>query len=354
MDARMRLIIQAAALISVIQAWVMFMHQRVVRRAGRPLIRYGPFLPREQERIQNLNYIYNCNDVEALWMLRMKRAPFTRLVETFRSRGLLQDSINTSVEEQVAMFVHVVGHNQRFRVIHNTFRRSMETISRYFKQVLYAVGELRGEMIWRPSAAYRGRKHYTSQNVLAVVDFDLKFTYVLAGWEGSTHDANILTDSMSRPDGINIPDGKFYLGDAGYACRPGILSPFRKTRYHLNAFSGRNYPRTAQELFNLRHSSLRVTVERAFGALKNRFKILDQKPFHPYSTQVKLVLACCIMHNWILQWGFDEHVPEEEDVEPDDVVSSGHGVEAFDNDAWKNKRLEWAEAMWLNRGQCRI
>ena len=80
--------------------------------------------------------------------------------------------------------------------------------------------------------------------MLAAVDFDLKFTYVLAGWEGSAHDANILTDNMSRPDGINIPDGKFYLEDAGYACRPGILPPFRKTRYHLNEFSGRNYPRT--------------------------------------------------------------------------------------------------------------
>ena len=137
--------------------------------------------------------------------------------------------------------------------------------------------------------------------MLAAVDFDLKFTYVLTGWDGSAHDANILSDNISRPDGINIPDGKFYLGDAGYACRPGILPPFRKTRYHLNEFSGRNFPRTAQELFNLRHSSLRVTVERAFGALKNRFKILDQKPFHPYPTQVKLVLACCILHNWILQ-----------------------------------------------------
>ncbi|XBI96272.1 hypothetical protein VPH35_032582 [Triticum aestivum] len=159
---------------------------------------------------------------------------------------------------------------------------------------------------------------------------------------------------MSRPNGINIPDGKFYLGDAGYACQTGILSPFRKTRYHLNEFSGRNYPRTAQELFNLRHSSHRVIVEGAFGALKNSFKILDQKSFHPYSTQVKLVLACCILHNWILQWGFDEHMPEEEEVEPDDVVSSGHGVEAFDNDAWKNEMLDWAEAMWLNRGECRI
>ena len=66
MDAQMRMIIQAATLISVIQAWVMFMHQRVVRRAGRPLIRYGPMFIWEQEMIQNLNYIYNYNDVEAL------------------------------------------------------------------------------------------------------------------------------------------------------------------------------------------------------------------------------------------------------------------------------------------------
>jgi hypothetical protein len=48
------------------------------------------------------------------------------------------------------------------------------------------------------------------------VDFDLKFTYVLAGWEGSAHDASILNDSLSRPDGIHLPEGKFYLGDVGY------------------------------------------------------------------------------------------------------------------------------------------
>ena len=35
---------------------------------------------------------------------------------------------------------------------------------------------------------FRGRKSITTQNVLAAVDFDLRFTYVLAGWEGSAHD----------------------------------------------------------------------------------------------------------------------------------------------------------------------
>ena len=98
------------------------------------------------------------------------------------------------------------------------------------------------------SVAYRGRKHYTNQNVLAAVDFDMRFTYVLVGWEGSAHDASILADNMSRPDEINILDDKFYLGDAGYACRPGVLPPFRGTRYHLNEFSSRYYPKDAQAL----------------------------------------------------------------------------------------------------------
>jgi hypothetical protein len=84
-------------------------------------------------------------------MLRMRRAPFYKLVKRFRERGLLQDSIHTGVEEKVAMFLHIVGHNHMFRVMHNTFRRSIETISRYFNQVLYAIGQLRQEMIKPPS-----------------------------------------------------------------------------------------------------------------------------------------------------------------------------------------------------------
>ena len=55
-------------------------------------------------------------------------------------------------------------------------------------------------------------------------------------------------------------------------------------RYHLSEYDSRNHPTNARELFNLRHSSLRVIVERTFGALKNRFHILDKKPFHPYKT----------------------------------------------------------------------
>ncbi|KAK3166082.1 hypothetical protein QOZ80_1AG0041210 [Eleusine coracana subsp. coracana] len=91
-------------------------------------------------------------------------------------------------------------------------------------------------------AAFRGRKHIPTQNMLATVDFDLKFTYVLAGWEGSAHDATILADALERKDGLVVPEGKFYLVDAGYACRPGFLPPYRGTRYHLNEYGDEVIP----------------------------------------------------------------------------------------------------------------
>jgi len=45
-----------------------------------------------------------------------------------------------SVEEQVAMFLHVVGHNQRFRVVRHSFRRSIETVHKHLNVVLNVVG----------------------------------------------------------------------------------------------------------------------------------------------------------------------------------------------------------------------
>jgi hypothetical protein len=51
---------------------------------------------------------------------------------------------------------------------------------------------------------FRGRKSYPTQNVLDVVDFDLRSTYVLARWEGSAHDSLVLQDTLSRPNGLKI------------------------------------------------------------------------------------------------------------------------------------------------------
>jgi hypothetical protein len=42
---------------------------------------------------------------------------------------------------------------------------------------------------------------------MVAVEFDLKFSYVLADWEGSAHDATVLADAIGREDGFTIPQG---------------------------------------------------------------------------------------------------------------------------------------------------
>ena len=55
--------------------------------------------------------------------------------------------------------------------------------------------------------SFRGRKSFATQNVMVAVDFDLCFTYVLASWEGTAHDALVLRDALERPNGLRVPQG---------------------------------------------------------------------------------------------------------------------------------------------------
>jgi len=80
---------------------------------------------------------------------------------------------------------------------------------------------------------------------------------------------------------------------------PGFISPYQSVRYHLKEQEGRT-PKNRRELFNLRHSSLRTKIESTFGILKNRFKILSSKPHHPFITQVDIILAYTVLHNFIV------------------------------------------------------
>jgi hypothetical protein len=95
-------------------------------------------------------------------------------------------------------------------------------------------------------------------------------------------------------------------------------------------------------------------VERAFGALKSRFYILDNKPFHIYKTQVKLVLACCILHNSTIGYGIDEVVPSNEDIvanppEEDDTQPNL----SQDESNITLRRDGICNAMWAARGTYR-
>ncbi|XP_021762193.1 uncharacterized protein LOC110726959 [Chenopodium quinoa] len=82
---------------------------------------------------------------------------------------------------------------------------------------------------------FRGRKGGKTQNMLGAVDFDMKFTYVLAGWEGSSHDSKVLQDALKR--GFKVSKGKYYLADAGYGERKGCMPPYRRIRYYLKEYT---------------------------------------------------------------------------------------------------------------------
>ena len=56
--------------------------------------------------------------------------------------------------------------------------------------------------------------------------------------------------------------------------RSHLIAPYMGVRYHLKEYSVRLLE-NAKKLFNLRHASLRTTIERAFGVLKKRFPIIQ-------------------------------------------------------------------------------
>ncbi|XP_030537295.1 uncharacterized protein LOC115745831 [Rhodamnia argentea] len=130
----------------------------------------------------------------------------------------------------------------------------------------------------------------------------MKFTFVYAGWEGSANDCRVLSAALEDPQQNfpRPPPGKYYVVDSGYAALPGFLTPFKGKRYHLNDYRGRGrQARTTREMFNHKHSSLRNVIERAFGALKKRFFILQHIPSFPIPKQALIVIACCALHNYI-------------------------------------------------------
>jgi hypothetical protein len=165
---------------------------------------------------------------------------------------------------------------------------------------------------------YRDRHGEISQNVLAAVDFRMRFTFVLAGWEGSAHDGRVVRDAVQR--GFKPPDGHYYLADAGYSNTSMWLTPYRGVRYHLREIQQADRkPENKYELFNFRHSSLRIVVERTFGVFKRRWRIYDRAPEFDWETQLKLVYSLAAVHNFI---SIQEDVDGDRDF--DDLAPALH------------------------------
>jgi DDE superfamily endonuclease len=76
--------------------------------------------------------------------------------------------------------------------------------------------------------------------------------------------------------------------------------PYRATRYYLKEqrLLGKR-PENSKELFNLRHASLRNVIERIFGVVKRKYQILKTPSEYSLDTQIRIVIACTALHNWV-------------------------------------------------------
>ncbi|GMI70700.1 hypothetical protein HRI_000739300 [Hibiscus trionum] len=170
---------------------------------------------------------------------------------------------------------------------------------------------------------YIGRKGVPTQNVMAVCDFNMCFTFVVAGWEGTTHDTRIFLDAIrdSRLKFPHPPNGKYYLVDFGYPQMKGFLGPYRGQRYHLPDFRRGRHVSGKEEIFNHSHSSLRSVIERTFGVLKKKWAILRDMPSYSFEKQRMIVICTMALYNFIRKHAGrnDADFMEYENINPEDV-----------------------------------
>jgi len=106
----------------------------------------------------------------------------------------------------------------------------------------------------------------------------------------------------------------------------------------------------------MRHSSARNVIERCFGLIKARWAILRGNSYHPIESMPRIIIACCLLHNFIRQTmsedPLDNEVPTNHTqpgndhdnvistVEPSQEWTDGRDVlanEMFNN--WNARRM---------------
>ena len=265
-------------------------------RGGQKKQRHSPEESGEEEVRQLLQgHVKNY-----LVAFRMEPWIFSYLADYLHRNKLVPDT-RIKVEEKLGFFLYMLNHNSSYEDLQIKIHHSNDTfhrhINHFFRNVLpglareflkppnpnqvhpkiatnpryypffrNCLGAIDGTHIpisiaSENSAPFRNRKNTLSINVMIACDFDLKITFVSSGWEGSATDSRVLRSAMSK--GFEVPPGKFYLVDGGYANTSSFLAPYRGVRYHLKEFGpGHRRPQNSKELFNHRHALLRNHVER--------------------------------------------------------------------------------------------
>ncbi|XP_047042767.1 uncharacterized protein LOC124646734 [Lolium rigidum] len=207
---------------------------------------------------------------------RMEPEIFRAVSDYLKRERLLEGTTRVDVDEQLGMFMYMISHNATNQDLQKKFQHSAETVHRKLNEIINLIPLLVQRFVKVPTslqphpkimsnprfwpyfqncigaidgthipitiaeelaAPYRNRKGTLSQNMMVACDFDLNFTFISCGWEGSASDAGVLRSAISK--GFEVPAGKFYLVDGGYGNTSSFLAPYPGVRYHLGEFRRR-------------------------------------------------------------------------------------------------------------------
>ncbi|KAL1545932.1 hypothetical protein AAHA92_22600 [Salvia divinorum] len=156
-------------------------------------------------QLKHLDRLVNVTNADCVANLRMDRNTFGRLCRILIEQGGLQPGKFLGIEEQVAIFIGVLAHHKKNRVVGFDFWRSGPTISHYVNKVLGVVLSLHPFLLAKPTPVaqdsndprwkwfkgclgaldgthkprYRSRKGQIATNTLAVCDRKMQFVYLL-------------------------------------------------------------------------------------------------------------------------------------------------------------------------------
>ena len=89
----------------------------------------------------------------------------------------------------------------------------------------------------------------------------------------------------------------------------------------MNDWSEDYRPTTLEEFFNMKHSSVRNVIERCLGIIKKTWTILKSPFFYPIMAQNKIIMACCLLHNFIRRkMHIDPSKGNDEDMITEDTI----------------------------------
>ncbi|XP_042027523.1 uncharacterized protein LOC121774718 isoform X2 [Salvia splendens] len=206
------------------------------KRKRSQIVRPYSILNRVPAQESHMERLVGTTDIDCLVNLRMDRNAFRKLRRMLRELGFLLDKQFVCIEEQVAIFLGVLAHHKKNRIVRFNFQRSWHTVSVYVHKVLKAILRMQSRFIAKQEPIKDD-----------CVDYRWKWFKVFL----------VLIKSASHT------------------------------------------PENPIMMFNMWHTKARNVIERAFSVLKMRWDILRSASYYSIKVQIRLMMACFLLHNYI-------------------------------------------------------